>query len=451
MATWGYQLLSRIIKTGDINTPLQWGITDDDFLTAEERGIFRLLKTYAMDPNHRSVLGVESLRNILPNFEPCDDDHARVESLCEFVRKQRLASDLKLVIENKLAVCNIDPMRAISELQTAVHDLQRIGTGKVTDIFFHDAFSRQMRRLELMEQGVDMSRGPWPWPPLQDATGGLQDDDYCVVYGRPKQLKTWVVAYLIAWFYMLRKRLLIYTKEMSADNIFLRAGGCLAELPYQHLRMAKWAAQEKAAARFVEDMLHRSRLEQTVVCLSGKDATEGGDNVPWLYSKVEQYKPDVIFIDGLYLLSDARGTRKDFERVRNVSRDIRQMTLELHTPVIATLQANRAAAKNKEAFTDEIAFSDAIGQDVTLLIRVIKEVERNTLLMVLGGVSREFALNGFRIWAIPATNFDYEGPLSMGEIIDAEATEGVGKKAKKGPTEASAVVDVKRQINRLTS
>lgn len=420
MATWEIQLISRIVRTGELNSVLQWGITEADFLTLQGRGLFKALYAYhSMPETSGAVLGPESIRTRFPNFELCDDLSMTTDALCHEVRKVRLSMDYKAAAQANLELVDMDPLQAIAQTQACMTHLQNIGMSQNTDVHFYDAFSQRMRRYELIKAGVDLSCGRWPWQPLQDVTLGVQPDDYVVFYGRPKSMKTWVVAFLISWFYEMRKRILIYTKEMTPDNIFWRSGACLSEVRYEALNNATLTWEEEQNLYAVERMLRISQAQQSVVCLSGADASEGGDTVPWLRSKIEQYAPEVVFIDGMYLMSDAMRAKKDHERVRNISRAIRQMNLETKVPVIATIQANRAAASNQAANLDEIAFSDAIGQDATIIARTINEKDKNTVALVIGG-SREFRLEGFRIYGVPAVNFNYAGPITTGEIISAK-------------------------------
>jgi len=379
------------------------------------------------------------------------------EALCHEVRKARTIIDYKVMTQRGLELVDHDPLTAISRTQSELTSLQNLGLSKNTDVHFYKGFSERMRRYELIKQGVDLSCGRWPWEPLQAATLGVQPDDYVVFFGRPKSMKTWVLAFLLAWFYEMRKRILIYTKEMTPENIFWRAGACLAEVRYDALNNATLTWEEEQMLYIVERMLYLSQASQTVVCLSGADASEGGDTVPWLRSKIEQYRPEIVFIDGLYLMSDARGATKDHARVRNISRAVRQMNLETRIPVFATLQANRAAAQNKEANLDEIAFSDAIGQDATLIARTINEKDKPTVALVIGG-SREFKLEGFRIYGVPAVNFGYAGPISTGEILSAKEADDAEteskKKATKKPTkkqisEAQAVRETNALVDQL--
>lgn len=421
MATWELQLISRIVRSGDLNSVVQWGITTDDFLTNEGRALWGTLVGYHQMPQTLgAVLGPNAMQRLFPNFQLCEDGSMTIESLCLNVRTQRLIIEYRSMLEMNLQMIEVDPIGTINKTQMALLDLQNVGLSQNTDVHFHDSFSRSIQRMELIEAGVDLSCGWFPWDPLQHATGGLQPDDYIVIFGRPKSMKSWVIAYLLSHFYEQRKRILIYTKEMTADNIFARCGSCLASLRYQEFRLGGLSYDEKQSLYTVQRMLEMSRYQQAVVCLSGKDTTEGGDTVPWLRSKIEMYKPDVVFIDGMYLMTDVKGSKKDNFRVQNISRALRDTVLQTKTPIIATIQANRNAAKNEEANTDEVAFSDSLAQDCTMLIRAINEKNSPTIALVMSGVSREFHLSGFRIYGVPALNFEYYGPLSDKDIEKAK-------------------------------
>ena len=462
MATWELQLVSRIVRTGDLNSVIEWGITRDDFLTNEGRALYSSIEGYFSMPEHSgAILGPYAVQQMFPNFQLCDDLSMTTDALCVEVRKQRLAIEFKSKVQKSLELCEYDPLTAINIMQLGMTDLQNVGMSHNTDVHFSSSFDRSMQRYELLKQGVDLSCGAWPWMPLQEATMGLQPDDYVVLYGRPKSMKSWVLAYLIAWFYEMGKRMVIYTKEMTADNIFQRVGACLAEVRYHNFRTGTCSYEEEFSLRTVAKMLQYAQQTQTVITLSAQDAVQGGDTVPWLRAKLETYKPDVCFVDGLYLMSDVSGARKDNERVRNISRAIRQMVLDTRIPAICTIQANRAAAKNAEANLDEVAFSDSVSQDATLLMRAINEKDKPTVALVMGGASREFYLEGFRIYGQPAFNFDYAGEISSKEIEKAKeqdvnteagnasktpASKSNGKKNGK-PTEASNNKETKIAID----
>ena len=456
MSTREMQLISRVIRTGELPRILEWGVTSDDFVTNEGRAMFNgILGYYSMPDSLGSVIGEHSARLSYPNFQPCDDHSMTTDALCAEVRKNRLRIDLTLANQRIESLAAIDPMKAAAEMQNVSNHILRLGASKGNDVRIQSSYINIMQNYNLRKSGVDMSAMSWPWEPLQSVTGGLDHEDYVILYGRPKSMKTWVLASIIAWAYHNNKSMLLYTKEMTADNIFQRSIACMLSLPYHEFRMGLLSGEQENDLAVFGQMIE----SENVVCLSGQDAPEGGDTVPWLKSKVEHYKPDIIFVDGMYLMSDVKNAKKDHERVMNISRGIRQMVLEIKKPVIATIQANRKAAGHERAEFDEIAFSDAIGQDATIAARVINDKNSSTISLVIGG-SREFNLSGFRMNGVPATDFTFHSMLTDKEIEKAKEQDSDGdeevketsktttgkKRGAKKPTESNALVQATRRV-----
>ena len=450
MANKEMQLVSRIIYSGELSKVVDWGITIEDFLTNEGRAMYNhMTGYYQAAETSGSVIGPEAMAHFYPNFVRCDDMAMTLEALCTEVRKQRLSIEGQNKAAQAMQLFQYDPVAGMNALSLASSQLNAIGFGRNNDRMLGDAYNTIHSNYELMKSGMDLSWGTWPWAPLQEATQGLQVDDYICFYGRPKSMKSWVLAYYVAYLFNCDRRILIYTKEMTQDNIFQRVIACLAEIDYARFRAASSTWEEEKAFLAIGQYIHKMMATDQIICLSGRDAPQGGDNVPWLRAKIEKYKPDIFAIDGLYLMSDTHNAKKDNERVRNISRDLRQMILDTKVPGIVTLQANRAAAKNEDANLDEIAFSDGLSMDCTAIIRVINEKESPTIQLVVGG-SREWDLNGIRINGVPATDFTYHGLLSSKDIEKAKKNDHaaednvqahVAKQNKKtGPTEKQAGV-----------
>lgn len=388
---------------------VEWGIQSDDFRTGEAWQMFNYLLAYYAHPSSKgSIIGPVAAGQVFPHFALCDDPYMTTEALCHEVRQNRIALEASEKMDKIREEMSINPISACTKLSQLATEMIQLGSGRSTDTMLGAAFDGAIRNYQLVKSGVDSSIAKMPWGLLQKATMGLQPDDYVVFYGRPKSYKSWVLAYFTTSLFMQDKRLVVYTKEMTAENIFKRIIGCIAQVRYQNLRGGDMSHAEEVALYQAHRMVRYLKAEDRIVVLSGKDAPEGGDTVPWLRSKIKTYQPDAVVIDGLYLMSDVRKNKDKHSRVASISNDLRQMNLEAKVPVIATLQANRQAAKHNEANLDELAFSDAIGQDATLVARVINEKETPTAMLVLAG-AREFSLNGLRINAIPAVNFEQYG------------------------------------------
>ena len=444
------QLLSRVIQAGELAAVIDWGIGDQDFRTNEGKSVWRYLAGYYANPNTRgAVLGPQAFRAVFPQFPIYDDPSMTIEALCFEVRRSHIIAEAREAVLALTENIEVDPAGAIAVLHSHMQTLLALGDTKNHDVTFTDAMTKLLTKYEKVKNNLyAFAKMPWPWDVMNEVTGGIQEDDFIVLYGRPKSMKTWVLVVLLAWAFVNEKTVLVYTKEMTPENIYQRVAATIAQLPYQELRNGKLMPHDEMTLMSLARMTQDKFLKANLICLDGREAGAGGDTVPWIQSKVEKYKPDIVFIDGMYLLSDTtngkKGPTADWLRVTNISRAVRSMILHTRTPVIATMQANRGAAKHADGNLDEIAYADAVAQDATIAMRIINEKLMNTIACVMAG-SREFRLHGFRINGKPATDFSFHSVMTEDEIREAEKSdtpeEAAKKKAKKPRNRASAVED----------
>lgn len=149
---------------------------------------------------------------------------------------------------------------------------------------------------------------------------------------------------------------LFINNEMSEEQIGKRFDAVHFKLPYKEFR-----------AGLLPDELEKRYFE-------GLQELEG-ENPIWVISdvsgvmsiasKIDQYKPDIVMIDGMYLLNDDQKGDSRWERITNVSRDLKKLAQQKRVPIIATTQFNRATDETRvERVTlSNIGFSDSLGQD----------------------------------------------------------------------------------------
>ena len=470
-------LCARIIRAGCLSEVLDYGITVEDFTTPEGLSIWNIIQTYNQQAQTRgSVLDVRGLLERYPTYNLLPDrTGTTTHGLCFAVRRERIQSEAQRALGDAASAIStgVDPMVPLGRLQAQVNTYLALGCTANADVGFSRGLHNVIQRMQLQRQGVDLSLMKWPWAAMNKATLGLQRDDYIVFYGRPKSMKTWTLAYLVAWCYENEKKLVLYTKEMTPDNIYQRVLACVCRIMYEYVRDASTMSDSDWGAinRLHQHMLLDSVLGNTIVVLNGRDAPPGGDTVSWLSSKIDKHKPVVAFIDGLYLLSDQNKKSKDHERVTSISRDVRGMVLGNGVPVIATMQANRKAAGHSDANLDEIAYSDSLAQDCTAAIRTIRRVvpateeeksknphaQTKVYIDLLFGGSREYVLHGVRLNGVPARDFSQVKELTEADVLaskeaDAEAEEErkearatKRRTAKAKATKAEAQGDIKGQ------
>jgi len=427
MATYEQILIARLIKgtVEDLKIALDWGIHSEDFSEPDCLLAFTHILGIWMDPATRgSKLGEIIFAKHYPTFDLVDDHTMTTEALCHLVRTHRLGKQAKEAALEMTAMDVTRPLDGIARLQAKLQQLQVLGV-KTNDVLLSAVVDKLDAAYDLASSGKFVGVAKWPWQILNDLAGGVQDEDYVVYYGRPKSKKSFVLSYQAADTYEQQRRVMVYTKEMTPANISQRIVSCIGHLPYQEVRTGRLTTEQakayKAIFSYIKDNRRRSHGMHDLIIISGKDAP-GQDTPAWLQAKVEKYKPDVLFIDGIYLMSDGNKRSSDWMRVTNISRAIRQMVLDTHVPVIATAQANRKAAGHQTAEFDEIAYADAIGQDATHCYRVVAERKEQTIALIAAG-QREIELEGFRIHALPCINFGFKETMTLNDIEKAKGAD----------------------------
>ncbi len=425
MSSTGMQLICKIIKTGQMKQALEWGLEEEDLVTNEPRAMFRYMRgVFTAPETSGSVIGERTAKDLFPLLDvEAVDTHMTLDHLLKLVRDERLANMVQQAALKATEIARTDPAAALAIYQEVFTKAQRLDAGRNTDVDFSVGMDAVLDRYEKVKRGELVGKFPWPWAPMQEETGGVQEDDFVVFYGRPKSMKSWILSYLISQAVLLEtQRVLVYTKEMTPTNIYMRIASCLAEIDYSDLRKGKLTTDEEKRLYFWRDYAKALAQTPRLTVLSGKDVS-GRDTVSWLQGKIEKHGADVCYVDGLYLLSTSNpNSKKDHERVTDISRGTRQMIFNTGCPVVATMQANRKAAGHERGELDELAHSDAVGQDATAIIRVIKDKNSPTLSLVFAG-SREYYLPGFRTNGIPGRNFELHSLLTEHEIEKAQAAD----------------------------
>jgi replicative DNA helicase len=427
--SYEFQLISRIITSGNLSEVLEKGITYDDFKTPMGRVIFEHLVAFYTNPESKgSVMGPNILKQQFPNFEIQDDPRITTDALCHLVRQNRVAIDVEQLATELLERLQVDRSKASEYVNSFLSSAKLIAelSNPISDTMFSEALDDIYSEYLLAKtNGAPLAKLSWPWDPLNEETGGIASDDYIVLFGRPKSMKSWVLSYLVGHFYSSGNKVLLYTKEMTPKDIIKRIAASILRLPYGDLRKAKLTKKQERAMEKLKTASRRLGNQDRLICLSGKDATSG-DTVAWLEGKIKKYKPDIVCIDGMYLMDAGRKYSQDHLRVQAISRDLRQLVLATGTPIIATTQANRAAEGNSDARLSTIAFSDAIAQDVTAAFRVIYNKPDPYITLAVAG-SREWDMDGIRIHGVPATDFSFHSIVTEKEIMALSENDTNGK------------------------
>lgn len=160
----------------------------------------------------------------------------------------------------------------------------------------------------------------------------------------------------------------IYSGEMSVDKVAYRIDTLLGKI--DNRKISRGDLYYKDHYKNYLDSLKCSNYGPIKVITPNDIA--GPATVDALQAFVEKEHLDILFIDQYSLLEDTGRARAEHEKVANISKAIKNLQVRKQIPIISVTQMNRTKNEDKSQDTTQIALSDRIGQDATVILMLDK-------------------------------------------------------------------------------
>ena len=434
------EIISNIVDKRCMHEAKKAGVTPLFFRTPEGAAVFDWLWEQYHDPKHfGEVPNRQRLLRAFPSFEFCPSPNS-VNALYTEANHAYLLKDTEQLLMNlnNMLAEGYDAADILAEATLKIRDLQLEATDTDGD-FLHSCADQLVTDYETAQSTGGITGIPYPYEPLNDMTGGMQDQDLVYIYGRPGMMKSWLLCVIAAECFKSKRRTMIYTKEVNKITMMKRVISVILGIDYKKYRKGQLDDTQRDA--FYEFMsLFRELSEDWEGEVPGMYfVTDEGCKKPrtvaQLMAIAERVKPEVMFVDGMYLMrSDDRSAQKENERVKSISRALKAGAQRLNIPVITTSQANREGKNSiNVGDTEDAAFSDGVSQDADVMLRLFKAehptiVGGNSLMVVpkkiREGVPTPFVINACpsEDWSIQQLSVD---PRMFKQLMDQqEAAKG---------------------------
>lgn len=163
----------------------------------------------------------------------------------------------------------------------------------------------------------------------------------------------------------------IYSGEMSERKVGYRIDTLLGNIPNGQLIHGNSNIQEEYK-NYIDSL--PTKINGSLKVLTPK-MIEGPADVNALEMFIDKENLDILFVDQLSLLEDRNKAKNPVERASNISKDLKNLQVMKRIPIISVSQQNRTTSENGSVNTTQIAMSDRIGQDSTLILFLEKKDE----------------------------------------------------------------------------
>jgi len=364
------RLLSRAIRTRDISSMLEAGVQDDWFFVEENKAVWRFIRQHWT--RYQEVpTGVTVLDNFPTYRLLAVDDNVEylLDQLIEYRKRQ---STISVVQDASEAIASGDHNAAIAVLGQGVAKLLDEGARETTDIDLTDnATQRFEEYLNVKTRPNGLLGIATGFKTIDQATAGLQPGQLITIIAPPKTGKS-VLALQVA-VNVHNDGFVPLFQSFEMNNIEQQHRHDAMRAHIAHSRLIRGALNKDEEARYMkvlEEMeeMHKFYLTDAVSAMT----------VTGLSAKIDKLRPDIVFVDGVYLMVDEiTGEQNSPQALTNITRGLKQLAMAKKIPIVISTQVLLWKMKKKQVSADAIGYSSSFYQDSDVILGLQKQDEED--------------------------------------------------------------------------
>lgn len=329
-----------------------------ELLEKDEKELVDWVKEYSI--NYGELPTLERLRKHDPLFFPENSTEPLKDIYNQLLVKRKNLFVRRMLNDNQQKLIDGDDP---TDIVKTLFDVCQLGSG---DVINYSEFDRSefFKHVETIRTGIK---------PLDRVTGGFQQGDLVYIVGRLGTGKSTFALWLVANILLDKKKVLVIPNETRDLSVVAKLDASLAGFNPAKVRNRKWTDSEKSRIKALS--LALKSMEGDVV-ISRKPVRM----VSQVDALIKKHKPDIVLIDGVYLMNSDRKNQASWENLTQVSRELKTIALENGLPIIGIHQSKRAQT-GVRIDTEDLAYSDALGQDADIVIAINKKEDDGKMLV----------------------------------------------------------------------
>lgn len=360
-------LVTYVVRNNLAREAVERKLTPDLFSTKNvHKPIWEFILSFYRKYNTTPTEDV--IRSEYPGWTPVVVD-ADFDWLCDKLRERLVYNRVNSAMKNvQIAQSDMRPYDSLRFLTELVMQLNESARQSKDTSWTASTNQRKERYLAVRDRG-GLIGIPCFWESLTAVTGGMGPGQFWVIVARMGVGKTWIEMLFAYAAHKLGYRVLIFSKEMDYSEIFERLDAVFAGVPFQDLRRGQLTSTLEAKYFDRLDELATSPTDLWVI------SDDAGQGVTGMAAKIERYHPDLVILDGMYLLSDDKRGQNPVERLANISGDLKLLAGRYKIPLLASSQLNRDAdgEKNKGDNLAHVAWGDRIAADADVMLEAYQD------------------------------------------------------------------------------
>lgn len=372
-----YRLVSKVIMERHIIPVLERGIKDDWIVDDDLRRVWKFVREHYT--NYREVPTHVAVHDNFPNFKIIKNVEDTIDYLIDqmvaFRRRSITRNGTELILEKITANDHEAALTEMSKTVTLVNEQGVVGTTHV------DLTKDPDKRWEEYQnvQNNKLLGVPTGFEKIDEATAGLQGGQLITVIAPPKTGKSQIILQMANNVHASGMVPMFQSFEMNNHEQSQRSDSMRAHISNARLRRGKLTTDEEDRYLNYLDYMKAAHPFHLVDAVNGL-------TIDSLMAKAEQLNPDILFVDGVYLMLDqVTGEANTPQALTNITRGLKRVAQRLNIPIVISTQTLLWKMKGGKVSADSIGYSSSFFQDsdVILGLEPVEEDETVRLLKVV--------------------------------------------------------------------
>jgi len=367
------KLLSKVVEDRNLGDILEKGITESWFSDPQDKKLFLFLRDHFV--KYQETPSLDVVKENFPTYKTLSEQGSPVQDSVDYLIDDLVAKRRKKFISDTLgsAIDHIDSPTpdhesALLALQKGILKLEESGLNKTSDIEVTKAAKNARAEYEFRKTNPGLLGLPTGFPTMDIATSGLQPEQLIVIIAPPKTGKSTLALQIAITAHLQNKRPLFISFEMSNKEQLSRYYAMRAKISHKRLMTGSLTPEEEARFYTISRGIEAMKEE---LWFSG---SAEGQTVSAIASKIQAKQPDIVFIDGTYLMIDEQtGESNTPQAITNITRALKRLAQKTKLPIVISTQVLTWKMKGGNVSADSIGYSSSFHQDADVIFGLQRE------------------------------------------------------------------------------
>jgi replicative DNA helicase len=365
-------LLSKIINDTEMITAINARVTPEFFTDDKYRRIYEYLQDHWRKYGTSADLAV--VGNAFPSYQwPVFNQTIGyfIDSLRQRRKEVILMDTLSTAAQFVNAKDNPDSLNEMEAVLREGLAKVRLETTPTYDTDFMQRTTEILLRLE--ERALDpgylrgISTGVHG---IDYVTGGLQSEQFIVIIGLPKAMKSSTLLYIAMYIHSQAKTVLFIGFEMSNEEQEDRLTSLYSKVGLTKVMNGTFNLREHQE---IEKALRR--MASSPIPLITSVDMDSAMTVNGIQAKILEYQPDVVLVDGAYLMQSElpKADPGSAQALADIARGLKRLAQAQRIPIVVTTQASETRARGGKLTAASAMYTQAWRQSADVLLGVERE------------------------------------------------------------------------------